>query len=151
MVFIDETGIGTFLFREYGYAKRGEKVFEQVCGKKYRRVGIVAAQTGQKIVSPLQFEGTMDGQLFEAWFEEHLMKEIAPNSVIVMDNAAFHRKKQIASLAQDNGHRVIFLPPYSPDHNPIEHFWSWLKGKLKKLLPSFDNFDEALRYCFNCI
>jgi transposase len=90
--------------------------------RKYRRVGIVAAQIGKKIISPLQYDGTMNSRLFEEWFQKRLVRELPTNSVIVMDNAAFHRNKQLISIAQKQGHYIIFLPPYSPELNPIENF-----------------------------
>ena len=139
------------MHREYAYAKRGEKVAGHISGKKYRRVGIVAAQVGKDILAPLQYDGTMDSRLFEVWFEARLMCELPSDSVIVMDNAAFHRKRRLALIAQNYGHTIIFLPPYAPEYNPIENFWAWLKRKLIKVLLQFEYFDDALCYCFNCI
>lgn len=150
IVYVDETGIDTCLYRQYCYAKKGEKVIGYIYGRKYSRVGIVAAQTGKKIISPLQYKGTMNSQLFEHWFEKCLLNELPKEAVIVMDNATFHRKKQLNLIAQNKGHRIIFLPPYSPELNPIEHFWGYLKQKLRKYLNDFSKFDDALRYCFNC-
>ena len=117
-------------------------------GRKYRRVGIVAAKMGKQILAPLQYDGIMDSSLFETWFETKLMCELPSNSVIVIDNAAFHRKKQLICLAQKYGHRLIFLPPYSPELNPIENFWACLKRELKRVLTFFNSFDDALRYLF---
>ena len=144
---MDETGIDEYLHREYGRAKRGEPVYSMVSGRKYKRTGIVAAQMGKKILSPLQYDGTMDSTLFEMWFEQLLLPALPKNSVITMDNASFHRKKLI-SIAEKAGHRLIFLPPYSPELNPIENFWSWLKNHLRKILPNFLSFDDALCECF---
>jgi len=149
IVYIDETGVDTYLQREYCYAKRGEKVLAHVYGRRYIRLGIVAAQMGKKILSPLQYSGTMTSQLFEKWFQDCLLKELPANSVIVMDNAAFHRKSHLVLAAQDKGHRIIFLPPYSPELNPIENFWAWLKQKLKNSVHLFPSLDDALHYCFN--
>lgn len=148
IAYVDETGIDTFLHREYCYAKKGETVKGYISGKKYRRVGIVAAKMENQILAPLQYNGTMDSQLFEVWFETMLMCELPTNSVIIMDNAAFHRKKQLISIAQNYHHEIIFLPPYSPNLNPIEKFWALLKSKLRKYLPQFLTFDNALHYCF---
>ena len=120
-----------------------------VSGKKYRRTGIVAGKVGKKVIAPLQYDGTMDSKLFEIWFETKLMPELRNSSVIVMDNAAFHRKKQLISLAQNYGHTLIFLPPYSPNLNPIEKFWAHLKKRLRKYLALFCGFDDALYYCFD--
>jgi len=136
------------LQRGYAYAKRGIKIAGRVSGKRYKRVGIVAAKLGDEIISPLQYEGTMNSELFECWFENCLCNNLPLNSVIVMDNATFHRKSSLPLIAQRYGHQIIFLPPYSPELNPIEDFWSWLKSKLKKVLRDFDCFDDALCYCF---
>ena len=139
------------MHREYAYAKRGEKVVGHICGKKYRRVGVVAAQMWKEILAPLQYDGTMASGLFEAWFETRLMCELPSDSVIVMDNAAFHRKRRLCLIAENHGHTMIFLPPYSPEYNPIENFWAWLKARLRNILPNFDSFDDALRHCFKGI
>ena len=85
----------TFLYREYAYAKRGEKVIGHISGKKYRRVGIVAAQIGKNILAHLQYDGTMDSHLFKTWLKNRLTRDLPSDSVIVMDNAAFHRKKRL--------------------------------------------------------
>ncbi len=119
-----------------------------VSGRKYKRVGIVAAKLNKKVVAPLVYNGTMNSILFEQWFEQQLLPALPKGTVIVMDNASFHRKKQLSSMAEGNGFRLIFLPPYSPELNPIEKFWSWLKRYLRKILPFFDTFDDALFECF---
>ena len=147
-VFIDEMGVDTFIHREYAYAKRGTKVIGRISGKKHRRIGLVAAKLNKKIISPLQYEGSMDSALFEHWFEFRLIPELPPSSTISLDNASFHRKSRLVPIAEKYGHRIIFLPPYSPELNPVENFWAWLRGKLKKVLYLFGDFDVALRYCF---
>ena len=145
---MDETGIDEYLHREYGRAKRGEPVYSRVSGRKYKRTGIVAAQMGKHITAPLQYNGTMDSALFEMWFEQLLLPVLPQNTVIVMDNASFHRRKLI-SVAESAGHTLLFLPSYSPELNPIENFWSWLKRHLRKILPAFSSFDDALLECFH--
>ena len=92
IVYVDESGIDTYLYREYGYAPRGQQVFGQVRGRKYQRCGIVAAQMGDRILAPFQYNGTMDSRLFEFWFSSQLLPSLAPGTVIVMDNASFHSK-----------------------------------------------------------
>ena len=148
IAYVDETGIDSYLYREYAYSPKGVPVYGKISGHKYKRIGIVAAQMDKKIVSPLQYEGTMDSALFEMWFGECLLPVLPVNSVIVMDNASFHRKKQLIPLAEEAGHSLIFLPPYSPELNPIESFWSWLKLYLKKILPFYDSLDNAIRVAF---
>jgi len=86
--------------------------------------------------------------LFEDWFENNLLPALPKGTVIVMDNASFHRKEQLSCLAQKRGCFLIFLPPYAPQLNPIEHFWAWLKRCLQKILPLLPSFDEALFVAF---
>ncbi len=145
---MDESGIDSYLYREYGWSPRGRRVIGEVSGHKYRRVGIVAAQLGREIIAPLIFDGTMEHNLFERWFSQCLLPALPENAVIVMDNASFHRKKELNVLARKAHHTLLFLPPYSPELNPIEHFWSWLKRRLRKMLPDFLSFDDALFHIF---
>ena len=151
VVYIDECGIDQYLYREYAYSPRGQKVVAQISGKKFKRTNIVAGICKGKWVAPLEYSCTTDSVLFEFWFENCLLKETEKGSVIVLDNAAFHRKSVLPDLAKRYGCEVIFLPPYSPDLNPIEKKWAWLKKKLRKILPNFDSFNNALANCFQVV
>ncbi len=144
IAYVDECGIDTYLHREYGYAARGQKVFSRISGRKYKRCGIVAAQMNGRILAPLQYDGTMDSSLFEFWFANRLLPTLEKGCVVVMDNASFHCKTRLFSAAQKAGIILIFLPPYSPELNPIELFWAWLKRQLRKILPFSTSFDDAL-------
>jgi transposase len=119
-----------------------------VPGRRYERTGIVAGLQGGKAVAPVQYEGTMDAALFESWFGGMFLPCLAKGSVIVMDNARFHRKAVLCGMASRSGCLVLFLPPYSPDLNPIERLWAWLKARLRKTLARFGSLGEAIRDCF---
>ena len=151
IAYVDETGIDTYLYREHCYAEKGRQVIGYIRGRKYRRVSIVAAKMGKKVIAPLQYEGTMDSVLFETWFQSCLLQALPDASVIVMDNAAFHRKIKLFALAELAGLTLIFLPPYSPDLNPIENFWAWLKNRLRKTLSDYGDFDDALYSVFQFV
>ena len=94
-----------------------------------------------ELIKPLRGKSS---SLFESWFEEQLLPALPPDTVVVMDNASFHRKAQLIPVAQKYGFRLIFLPPYSPELNPIENFWAWLKRYLRSALSSYPSFDLAL-------
>jgi len=87
----------------------------------------------------------MCGELFEKWFENDLLSTTSKDTVIIMDNASFHRKKRLFDLAEKYNRRLIFLPPYSPELNPIEHFWNWLKRKVADVLKYVSTFKDAIR------
>ena len=142
--YIDECGIDTYVCREYAHAKRGKKVAGNISGKRFKRTNIVAAKCGADIVAPMIYDGTTDSTLFEDWFEYHFLPVVPEGSYCILDNATFHRKSRLHALAENVGCRVIFLPPYSPDLNPIENFWAWLKRQLKKILPHCEGFMDAL-------
>jgi len=93
----------------------------------------------------------MEHSLFEQWFSQCLLPALPEHTVIVMDNASFHRKKKLRVLARKAHHTLLFLPPYFPELNPIEHFWSWLKRRLRKVLPSHLSFDNASLIFFKLI
>jgi len=103
---------------------------------------------GADIICPLQYDGTMDSQLFEMWFERILLPNLPEKATVVMDNASFHRKSVLRNLVKEAGKYLIFLPAYSPELNPIEKFWSWLKRHLRKILPLHSNFDDAICSAF---
>ena len=95
----------------------------------------------------MEYGGMTDSILFEFWFENCLLNEVESGSVIILDNATFHRKSVLANLAWQKNCKVLFLPPYSPDLNPIEKKWAWLKKKLRCILPAFDSLEQALVCC----
>lgn len=90
----------------------------------------------------------MGSSLFESWFSTQLLPSLVKDTVIVMDNASFHSKKRLISVTQGFGRRLLFPPPYSPELNPIENFWFWLKRFLRKILPLASSFDDALFTAF---
>ena len=105
-------------------------------------------ETGDKILAPFEYSGTMDNSLFEFWFSNQFLPSLDKGSVIVMDNASFHSKRRLISAAQKAGCKLLFLPPYSPELNPIEKIWAWLKRFLRKILPFSSAFDDALFAAF---
>ena len=94
------------------------------------------------------YDGVTDSSLFEFWFDKVLLRAVPKYSVFILDNAAFHRKSRLRELAKKADCEILFLPPYSPDLNPIEKYWAWLKRQLRKMLPLYECFNDALMDCF---
>ena len=128
-------------------ASRGEKMAGKVSGKKFQQLSIVAAKCGGEIVERHEYGCNMNSRLFEFWFML-LLLAIAPGGVIIMDNASFHRKKVLRKMAKEAGCRVIFLPPYSPDFNPIEKVWANLKKFLRNHLYKSQSLSDAVYHYF---
>ena len=147
LYYVDEMGIEEHLYREYAWSD-GIPIVEKVRGKKFKRTNAVAAKSIDKIIAPMVYDCSTDAVLFEYWFEYALLKSIPKYSIIIMDNASFHRKAKLRELSQKSDCEVLFLPPYSPDLNLIEKYWPLVKGKLRKILPQYDCFDKAFMDCF---
>lgn len=93
---------------------------------------MVAGLTNGELIAPMTYEETMTSEFFEAWFQKFLLPTLNKPSVIIMDNARFHRMGKIELLCEEFGHKLLPLPPYSPEYNPIEKTWAHIKKHLKR-------------------
>ncbi|MDF1645539.1 MAG: IS630 family transposase [Legionellaceae bacterium] len=150
-VYIDESGIDKFISREYGWGEKGQRVTGEISGRRYARESFIAGLVSNKIVAPLCYTGTCDTILFNFWLENFLLPELGPGYTIIMDNAAFHKSEETKKLISNAQCYLLFLPPYSPDLNPIEKFWANLKNKIKKIITNFSSLAEAVDYAFKSI
>ena len=139
-VYIDETGFDTYFYREYGRSLKGQLIRGKVSGRRYQRISLVAGLTNGELIAPMTYEETMTSDFFEAWFQKFLLPTLNTPSVIIMDNARFHRMGKLELLCEEFGHKLLPLPPYSPEYNPIEKKWAHIKKHLKKVLPSCNTF-----------
>jgi len=98
------------------------------------------------------FEGTCDRLVFEAYIEHVLIPELNPEQTIVMDNASFHKGGKINQLIESAGCKILYLPPYSPEFNPIEHYWASVKHHIRQNLITFDrDLFKTTEYVFQNI
>ncbi|GHU12984.1 transposase [Alphaproteobacteria bacterium] len=134
LVYVDESGIEECLIREMARAPRNERIYGETSGKKFARENIIAGWNCGKVVAPMGFKCNCDAILVETWAEKCLVPALKPGQVVILDNAKFHNKEKLRKIIEKAGCRVIFLPPYSPDLNPIEHFWDWLKNKIRNII-----------------
>lgn len=135
LVYIDESGIEVNITKDRGWGKKGKVLKATKSGKHYERTNIIAGLASNKSIAPFVFEGSCNTELFNNWVEQFLIKELTSGQVVILDNAAFHKSRRAKELIESVGCRVIFLPPYSPDLNPIEKFWAnmkrWIKQKIE--------------------
>lgn len=137
--YLDECGVDHRLYREYGRAPKGERIYEAVAGKRRERTSIIAASKQGKLVAPLVFQGSCNTEVVDTYFEQMLLPQLPPGSVIVLDNARFHQSPTTQRLVAAAGCQLLFLPAYSPDLNPIEHLWAAFKTRLRKDLATAAN------------
>lgn len=149
VIYVDESGIDTHYQREYGYAAIGEKIQDTKRGRKYRRTNLIAGLWGKKHLAVQCYSHTTTSTFFEDWFEFELIGLLPENALIILDNASFHRKRYLCKIAAKYGMRLLFLPPYSPDLNPIEKSWANLKRWFCDHLHRFPCFDFALDAYFH--
>jgi transposase len=147
-VYVDESGINEYMQRENARAIRGQKVYGAVSGSRYSRESFIAAKNQSNILAPFCYTGTCNTDLFNAWLEQILVPELKPGQVIILDNASFHKSKVSVDIIQKAGCKVLFLPPYSPDLNPIEKFWANFKKKVKEVLNLCTSLAEAIDQTF---
>ncbi|MBY5032126.1 IS630 family transposase [Streptococcus suis] len=146
-VYIDETGFETYFHREYARSLKGQLIKGQVSGRRYQRLSLVAGLINGELIAPMTYKDTMTSDFFEAWFKTFLLPTLGKPSVIIMDNAKFHRMSKLTDLCEEQGHRLLPLPPYSPEYNPIEKTWVQIKKHIRKALPNCDTFLETLLSC----
>ena len=149
-VFVDEFGATTQMARAYGRAPRGERVGAQVPHGHWKVVSTVAAMTAEGMVAAASFDGATDTDLFVAFVRDELVPALRPGRVVVMDNLNPHKAPAVRRLVEAAGARVMLLPPYSPDLNPIENAFAKAKAILRSLarrtVPAlYDAIGDALR------
>lgn len=133
LVFLDEFGATTTMQRTHGRAAPGERVVTKVPHGHWKMISTIAAMNAGGIMASASFDAATDSELFVAFVREALVPLLKPGQVLVMDNLPAHKSPQIDQLVESTGARVLRLPPYSPDFNPIEMAISKVKTMLRKL------------------
>ena len=135
LVFVDESGANTQMTRRYGRSPVGERLVCSAPQGHYQTTTLIAAVRLQGAQAPWLFAGVMDGEMFLAWVQEGLAPRLESGDIVVLDNLATHKVTGVKEAIEAVGARVEYLPPYSPDFNPIENLWSKMKQILKSRNP----------------
>lgn len=132
-MYIDESGMNDNDFYPYVYNPKGSRYYEAHPGHYTNRLSMIGALCEQQFQAPFMFSGHCNTAMFEAYIEQVLVPTLTPGIVVVMDNASFHKSERIRKLIESAECQLLYLPPYSPDLNPIEHYWYKIKTSIRKL------------------
>ena len=147
-MFIDETWAKTNMTRTHGRAPRGERLRMGVPHGHWKTTTFVAGLTAQGIVAPFVLDGPINRVAFETYVDKVLVPDLRPGDVVVMDNLSSHKGPRVRDLIQAAGADLLFLPPYSPDFNPIENAFAKIKALLRK---AAQRTVEGLWHTIGCI
>lgn len=132
--YIDESGMDDNETNDYAWGRKGARIHSMKNAERIKRLSIIGALNHNNFVAPFLFEGSCDRNLFEVYLEKVLIPQLSPGKVVILDNASFHKGGRIAELIEKTGCMILYLPPYSPDLNPIERCWSPIKYRMRKAL-----------------
>jgi len=150
LVFIDESGVNTGMTRLYGRALKNERVLDAVPDVRFARTTVLSSVRMDGTIVPCVFDDALNGDIFKEYIKQFLIPTLKPGDIIVMDNLSSHKVNGVVDMIEAVGAKVKFLPPYSPDFNPIELMWSKMKAIVRKLkIRSKEPLDDAIATALN--
>lgn len=141
LVFIDETSTNTKLTKRTGWAQKGERLYDHVPFGHWKTQTFIAGLRCHELTAPWVIDRPMNKELFELYVETQLVPTLSKGDVVILDNLSSHKSEKAAQMLSQVGAWFLFLPPYSPDLNPIEMAFSKLKAHLRKACAR--TFDEV--------
>jgi transposase len=137
---VDESGVTTDLLRLYARSPRGTRVTDHTPCSHWQTHTVVAALRPTALTAAAVFDGPIDNETFRAYIEQILVPTLRPGDVVVLDNLSAHKQPEVRTAIEEAGARLRFLPPYSPDFNPIEQAFAKLKAFFRAFRPrTFDD------------
>jgi transposase len=145
LVFIDESGITTNMVRRFARARRGRRAIGRAPAGRYEKLTLLGAIALTGLVALMTIPAATDGAVFLAFVQQVLVPELRRGQVVVFDNLSPHKQPAIRAAIEGAGCRVIFLPPYTPEWNPIEPCWSKIKEFLRsRAARTLDTLESAV-------
>ena len=132
LVFIDETWASTNMARTHGRCRRGERLRASIPHGHWKTTTCVAALTTRGIIAPWVLDSPINRDAFETCVEKVLVPKLPTDAIVIMDNLSSHKGPRVRAMIEAAGATLLYLPPYSPDFNPIENAFSKLKALLRK-------------------
>ena len=137
LVFLDETAVSTTIMRLYGRAPQDEPLVQKVLHGNWKTITFISALRHNRVTAPFVLEGAMTGEIFRTYVKQFLAPTLKRGDIVFLDNASVHKAIGIEEAIEARGAILFYLPPYSPDFNPIEQFFSKLKAMLRKIAAYF--------------
>ena len=138
IVYIDESGFAHDMPRTHGSSVKGQRCYGKHDWGAKGRTNAIGALIGSTLVAVGLLSGSVNTDVFTTWVDKILLPNIPERSIVVMDNASFHKGKDMQNMIEESGHTLLYLPPYSPDLNPIEKKWAQAKKIRRKTGCSID-------------
>ena len=132
LVFFDESGVNTLMARTRGRSPKGERLVGSAPAGRYATMTLMSAVRMDGVVAPLLLDGPVNAETFAGYVEECLVPALEPGDILIMDNLPAHKSVRVTKAVEGAGCALVYLPPYSPDLNPIENMWSKVKAILRK-------------------
>lgn len=132
LVFIDETGSATNMARRYGRCRGGARLIGKLPHGHWKTMTFVAGLRHDRITAPFVIDQPMNATIFKTYVERCLAPTLEPGDIVIMDNLSSHKSQDVRDIIEARGATLLFLPPYSPDLNPIEQMFAKLKALLRK-------------------
>ena len=146
IVYLDESGFANDMPRKHGYSLKGKRCYGECDWHARGRVNVIGAIIDNQLMAVTLFDSNIDSDIFYAWLTENLIPQLPERSVVVMDNASFHKRQDMIEALEREHHIPEYLPPYSPDFNPIEHKWAQVKAIRRRLRCSASEVFSHVQY-----
>ena len=152
LVFLDESGVTTAMARRYGRCPQDQRLVDSAPAGQWQSNTLLAAVRLDGVVAPMVLDGPVNGDSFAGYIERSLAPELEPGDIVVMDNLPAHKSQRVTQAIQAVGCSLVYLPPYSPDFNPIENMWSKVKASLRKAAArTFDSVVDAVAQALRAV
>lgn len=152
LVSLDESSINLAYTRLYGRAKKNERIKEGLKDARFERKSILSTLRLNGKMNPLVFDGTLNQYIFAEYIKTQLAPDFSPYDILLLDNCSVHHSKLVLETLKECGITYMFLPPYSPDFNPIELLWTKIKSVLKKLKArTQEKLESAINYALTTV
>ena len=152
LVFLDESGVNTNMSRRYARSAIGQRANDAIPLNTGKSTTILSSVRLDGTIIPVFFAGAVNQERFAHYLKEHLIPTLKPGDIVIMDNLRTHKVDGVAALIQSVGAFPLYLPPYSPDLNPIEEMWSKIKAYLRKVKARVSNkLDQAIIDAFSTV